>query len=438
MARAELKIGIGADTTGFDAGVNKARAGAESFASKLNGLKSIVIGAFSIGAVTSFARSLTTMADDMATAAKTVGITMQSMIGLRDIMAESGIEADSMLRILSKLVDAQGQAGQGNATIVNAMKALNIEQREFQSLNAGQLLELLARKYIDAGKSAEAFSAIGQIFGQRIGPQMIEVLDRINSEGLAKISGNAESAASGLTALAQTSDNLEKSWSKIKGHVAAWLGYISGGIQIMAAMAGGLSFQEAGEQAFGSGPDKKSPLHDDSYDITKPGKEQERWYKLYEESLLRQMDSSQKIAYWENEIAMLKKAQTQSLEEEYKKQSDILEREKKIAEIKKQETREQDELNKKTDETLKNARKEKAEYSLKKSDILAGKGIGTPTEARVDSLQRVGGLVGGVSGAGSQEIRIAERQTSIQEALRELSLETNRQLSEINQKLAEV
>jgi hypothetical protein len=215
VAIAELKALLGMDSSKFKAGARDAKNQVTSLQKTLQAAGRQMAAAFSVGAILAFSRKMMTLADDLQTAANTVGITMESMLGLKSAMAESGIGADAMLRIMGKLKNAQGEVVEGNITFTDALKKLNISEKEFVALDVDKLLEFMANKYMDAGESAEAFNAITSIFGERIGPQLIEVLQRLNQDGLQQYIDESSKAAEGMRDLAEANDVLESAMNKV-------------------------------------------------------------------------------------------------------------------------------------------------------------------------------------------------------------------------------
>ncbi len=78
------------------------------------------------------------------------------------------------------------------------------------------------------------------------------------------------------------------------------------------------------------------------------------------------------------------------------------------------------------------------EAEEKQAAIAEGVGIAIPEMARVNSMQRIGGIVGGVEGAGNQAARIAERTLAIAEATQALERDMYRKLSDIEARLTEL
>jgi hypothetical protein len=398
MAQAELKAFAKLDGKDFEAGIKRVSSATDTFASKLGGMKRLIAGAFTIGAITAFSRKMLTMADDLQTAANTVGITMESMLGLKSAMAESGIGAESMLRIMGKLKNAQGEVIEGNKTFVDALVALNISQKEFVSLGVDDLMEVLARAYADSGESAEAFSAISAIYGERIGPQLIEVFQRLNKEGLQKFKEDAAGAADGMSELAAASDALEKLWDKLTIAAANFVGYLNM-VKDVAIAAGNAVRSFAGSDAKFSErwAGVKKAVVDAVAKPTSTEIERPR----------QQAQASQQSAI---NVAALERNQAAGAQKLADQQARI------DARADKERQKRQDIWD---------------AASARRQDLLAGGGA-VPEMARVGSLQRMGGIVGGVAGAGDQAARIAERQLKVNEEIEKIMGDALAKLSKLD------
>lgn len=411
MARAELKAVATLDKSGFDAGVSGVK-------TQLAGLKSVVAGAFGVGAIMSFGRMMLKTADDMQTAANTFGLTMQDMIGMQAAFAESGIKADSFMRILARLPEAQNLVIERNKGMIEGLKSLGISQEEFVTSAPDKLLERIAQGYATATDKLGAHNAITEIFGLRIGPQMIEVLQRIGKDGFDKFKEGAEGAAKGMTELAKASDALEEFWKNI----IIGAGKAVGAIAEVAEEMGRLSVQNdiAG---------KKRGVLSTMFEAI--GR---KFYKgKFDEDILSDR-VKQAVApatqpattpAQQASLDKLKSAQAEEARKELEKR------------IKAQnEATKRDEARQSKEDAYNEAQDKIAEdFAKGAKDIRSGKGIATPDLPSVDALQKIGGLVGGVAGRGQQQARMMERQVNASEAIQELVRETNQKLAELDRKL---
>lgn len=423
-ARAELRATASLDGKQFEVGMRKIKGEVGGFASQLGGLKSMIAGAFTVGAVVSFGRKMLQTADDLQTAATSVGITMEAMLGLQSAMAASGIKAESMLKILGKLKSTQGEVVNGVKTYTDAIKDLNISEEEFVGLNVDRVLELLAKQYAEAGGSAEAFNAINKIFGERIGKDLIEVFGRLNKEGLDAFTEKSKAAASGMRDLAAASDSIEEAQNYLTRATGATVGWFMKRGEKIAdfrsewqvyhkALAEGKGSRHARVELnkfralmakvdAGAKPEKAA---DTSADV-----EALKTRKEAEAAAAKEKADKEAAAAADKAAAEAKSAALKKEEEQVKR----------ILEID----------------------KARVKYAEQQEEVIAGhkeaegaieeRSGAIPQMFRVDAMQRIGGMVGGASGMEQQWARIQERQASLQKELNDLMRQTNSKLDELH------
>jgi hypothetical protein len=408
MARAELKAVATLDKSGFDAGVGGMK-------TQLSGLKNIVAGAFGVGAIMSFGRMMLRTADDMQTAASTFGLTMQDMIGMQAAFAESGIKADSFMRILARLPEAQNLVIERNKGMIEGLKALGISQEEFVTSSPDKLLERIAQGYTTATDKMGAHNAITEIFGLRIGPQMIEVLQRIGTDGFDKFKEGAEGAAKGMTELAKASDAIERFWNNIIIGAGKAVGAIAEVGEEIGRLTSQISLKEFLTSDFWTLKDKVMAVKKEDSDWQGSVGIQKDPTKLEPATTPAQQASLDKLKSAQAEEAR------KELEKRIKAQNEA--------------TRRDEARQSKEDDYNEAQDKIASDYSKSAKEFRAGKGIATPDLPAVDALQKIGGLVGGVAGRGQQQARMMERQANASEAIQKLVQETNLKLAELDRKL---
>ena len=455
MAQAELKTVASLDDRGFSAGLGRMKSHTDTFGAGLGRLKGMIAGAFTISAITSFTKSLMNMADDMMTTAETFGLSVESVLALQTAMAGSGMGAEDMMRIFGRLKDSQAEVANKNKIMLDAVAALGIGYREFMALPIDRLLARIGEKYVEAGRSTQAFGAISDIFGQRIGPAVIEVLERINTQGLDGFIEKSKEAADATRQFAAASDYLEESIVRMKQTSMTTMSKVvellASSANVYARMLEGKSYSEAvflealeydKRNSPSDAPGAPPPPPEKPWQETPEGvKALEAWFRKKEELMLRDMSLADQAAWHERELRAVQAdaaAAAFNSKTYYELENKIFELKKKIRDIeekqaKAKEARIEKELAAYRDqlEILRDAGEQQAA-------IAEGRGIPVPDMARVDSMQRMGGIVGGVAGAGSQAARIAERQLATAEAMRELVAETNRKLADVAVRLKEL
>jgi len=408
----ELKAIAKLDGKPFERNVKKMGNSVDKFkTNQLAGLKNAIAGAFAIGGLIQFGRKLLKTADDLQTAANIFGTTIETMIAFQNVMAESGIGAERFNKIFARIAGAQVDVKNGLKTYIDALKEMNITADEFKSLKVDEVLELMASKYAEIGDKQQFVGGMTKLLGART-VDLIEVFQRMN-RGMGSFRAEAEGAAEGMRELAKASDLFEKIGNKLITSQAKNIGLLAEGWRlakvaaidyyekitgkqgwkgvVSAIFTGGASSlgSKAVKEAFIKGPETSPTATAPGGAAAGPGRDPATERKA--------ADAQTKLA----------NAATRADEKRHKKEDDF--------------NRAQDKL--------------ATDFSKKSADIQSGKGISAPSMARVDPLQAIGGLIGGVAGKGDQAARIAERQTKTQEAMERLMIESNRKLEELNLKM---
>jgi len=407
----ELKAIAKLDGKPFERNVKKMGNSVDKFkTNQLAGLKNAIAGAFAVGGLIQFGRKLLKTADDLQTAANIFGTTIETMIAFQNVMAESGIGAERFNKIFARIAGAQVDVKNGLKTYIDALKEMNITADEFKSLKVDEVLELMASKYAEIGDKQQFVGGMTKLLGART-VDLIEVFQRMN-RGMGEYRAEAEGAAEGMRELAKASDLFEKIGNKLITSQAKNVGLLAEGWRlakvaavdyyekitgkqgwkgiVSAVLTGGLTSlgAKAVKEAFIKGPEAPP---------TAPS-------VAAGAGLIRDATTERKAADAQTKLA---NAATRLDEKRHKKEDDF--------------NRAQDKL--------------AMDFAEKRAGIMSGKGIEMPGMARVDPLQAIGGLIGGVAGKGDQAARIAERQTKTQEAMERLMIESNRKLEALNLKM---
>jgi hypothetical protein len=392
MAQAEIKTVATLDNAPFKAGIG-------GMSSQLSGLKGIIAGAFSVGAIVSFGRSMLQTADSMKQIGDATNLQMGSMVALKTVAAENNMGFDQMSKVLGKLRNAQGEVVSLSKPMLDALQKLGITAEEFVGIPVDEVLEKIAKKFSESGGSADAFNAVTAIFGEKIGPKMMDMLRALADEGMVNLKKRTEDATKGFEDLSKAQSNLEKfkSGAELKAGELVGAGMEIGAAKDRLVGSGGIFgaikrfFNKSKGPVFGKDdytgqPDVKKPLN-----LAKP------------------VDPA--IAADQATLAANKRNVAQKAVDA------------ELARIEKKAMSNDDYINER-EKTIN-------EFSKKRADLMAGT---APAMDQADALQRIGGLVGGMSG-GSQVARIAERQAKAAEAIETLTRETNSKLADLNRKM---
>lgn len=404
MAQAELKVIAKLDSSQVASGLS-------SMSSQLSGMKGMIAGAFGVGAILSFGKNLLRTADDMAKIAGATNLTLGKLVALKTVAAENNVNMEGLSLVLGKVRDAQGKVVSLSPEMIKALAALKINAEEFIGAGTDEALAMIAKGYVDAKGSAEAYSAVIDILGKS-GGKSIDMLKALAGEGLAPLAERTKDATDGFNALAAAQGNIEKFFNSIQIGAGAAIGKV----MQLGEELGKLSVEKPKQGVIASVFEGIGNIfYQGKFDQDILGKKTKASIAKKQQEEIAKKDvapekSSDLAAFAENKRKARENEMDAALRADEKlsaKEADYNERQDEIA----------------------------IEYQKKLKDIESGKSIGIPGMARVDSLQAIGGIVGGVAGRGDQAARIAERQAKTQEAIQNLLQETNTKFDQLNRKL---
>lgn len=180
MAIQSLLAKIGVDTKAFNSGLKGAEKRVGMFRGAIMKLGTAIAG---IGFV-AMARNAINTGSRISDLSEQLRINAEALQTLNAIAIKAGVEQKTLERAIRNVSIRTQEAVDGNKTYLEAFERLGISIKNFTNLPTEKKLEAIAQSYSRAGKSQEAFADIANILGQKAGPEMLEVLRRINDEGL--------------------------------------------------------------------------------------------------------------------------------------------------------------------------------------------------------------------------------------------------------------
>lgn len=199
MASSSILAKIGLNSAGFKTGLAQCRMAASSFKKSVggmfSGIGSQILGAFGLSAGVAGLGMLTRKAietgsqiSDMATHLR-IGTTELQV--LQSVARDAGVDMSKFEMALNNLNLRTAEACEGNDKYREAFERLGIDLRKFASLPMEQKLAAIANGYKKSGESLVSLNDVSTLLGQKAGPQLLEVLDRISSEGMASLTASA-------------------------------------------------------------------------------------------------------------------------------------------------------------------------------------------------------------------------------------------------------
>lgn len=178
-------------------------------------------GAFSIGAITSFAKATIDMADEVNRASQVVGLSTEAFSGLQYAAKQAGVESATFQTSLTKLSKTAVDAADGTGTAADAFKALGVSVKgaDGSLKSVDQLLIETADAFSKYGDSAEKTAAAQAIFGKS-GAELLPFLNEGRS-GIEALRAEAERLGLVIsTDAAQAADQFNDTMDRLKGAVS--------------------------------------------------------------------------------------------------------------------------------------------------------------------------------------------------------------------------
>lgn len=209
-AVARLKALLGLDTKEFKAGVRDAKSQAGGLSSSLKVVGGLIAGAFSVGAVVSFGKSLLGMAGTLQDMSDNLDVSVKSLAGLSISTAGAGVDIEKLTQMLGKLQGKQADVARGDKKVIETFEQLGISVDQVIDSDPIQLFEMVAQA---ASKSGVAVSVLGDIFGEKLGNKTLNLMKEIAENGIPEIS---DATAEAISRADELGDRWEKAMQKIK------------------------------------------------------------------------------------------------------------------------------------------------------------------------------------------------------------------------------
>lgn len=153
----KLRAELGGDGSGFHAMMNRANAAKDKFASAFGGLKNVIAGAFTVGAITSFANKTIQAASHLRDLADRLGVNVEWLQETGFAAKQAGADVDKLTKFLEKLGENREMALQGGETgrmKLAAFERLGISEAGLRGTNLQGLFDQIAKAYKEGNQQA--------------------------------------------------------------------------------------------------------------------------------------------------------------------------------------------------------------------------------------------------------------------------------------------
>jgi len=180
---ANIKSRATLDSAGFNSGLNSMEMRTSKFSKKMKSTGKAIQGLFAAAMFRQAVNGMRSYADEVIRLADVTGMSTDSIQRLMSVSVGAGIDQERLTKSFTALANAQGEARRGLKTYQRAFEELGISMQDVDRLNMEQLFIRVASGIAKSTDKTTALNTAGDIFGNRVGPKMIEVLNQVAKEG---------------------------------------------------------------------------------------------------------------------------------------------------------------------------------------------------------------------------------------------------------------
>ena len=181
----------------------------------------LAAGAVALGGLALILKANLKSIDSLAKLSRNLGISIDKLQGLRMAAEIAGVGSDKLDKSLKKLTKAVFDAGKGLSTAIDAFEVLGIKAADLEGMDVGQVFDIVADAVKRTGQSMETTGALMDIFGAKMGTDMVELL-RQGAEGLDTFRQEIEDMGLSLSAVdAAKVEAANDAWTRFKGILKA-------------------------------------------------------------------------------------------------------------------------------------------------------------------------------------------------------------------------
>ncbi len=205
-----LKAVFGLDATGVKTELKQLRKETNEFVQTWANLGIAAAGA----AFIALSKGAADMASELKKVSGELGINVQSLQVLDAVAMRNNESQEKLRSALEKTRTATQEAAEGNEKLQKAFGILGVNLNEINRLPLEQKFAAIARGMVKAENQQAAYNAVADIFGAKVGPQLINSLTDLGKNGFDAAAKSA--AAAGLVMSNNTIVALEKAQSAIE------------------------------------------------------------------------------------------------------------------------------------------------------------------------------------------------------------------------------
>ena len=191
-----LKAVFGIDATGVKTEIKQLRKELNTFVRDYAKLGA----GLAIGAFVALSKGAIDLGSKLSDLSLQIGINVEKLQVLNALARDAGVAQETMNKALIKTRTSAQEAAEGNKTYADAFAALGINVREFLALPAEERIVAIGKAYERSADKNKAYNAVAGIFGEKVGPKMMEVLGVLANQSFPSLEASAKKAGDVMSA----------------------------------------------------------------------------------------------------------------------------------------------------------------------------------------------------------------------------------------------
>lgn len=198
---AKLMAGIGLNTDEFKRGIAEVGAKTQETQRDFANLKRFIADAFSTMAIKSFLASFANAALSINAAASAAGATTTGFQALKFAVSDNGLSADKLNSALVRLDASMIQALDDAGAQRKAFAALGISMDDVAGKPTDEVFGMIADAVSGASDKTDAYNAIIDLFGKKMGGYVLPMLKVVSDEGFANLTKEVRESGRAISEL---------------------------------------------------------------------------------------------------------------------------------------------------------------------------------------------------------------------------------------------
>ena len=190
MADFSLTAIFGMDSSGVKTELKSLKRSVLSFAEDFAKLGA----AAGVGAFVALSKGAMELAGSLADASANIGINVESLQALQAQHKRNGVSNEELAKALEKTKIAVISAAEGDVKAEAALKKLGLASADLIKLPLAEQYAAIAKGAAGAKNSNEAFSAVADLLGAKVGPKLMGSLKELGEVGLPGVTKGAQEA----------------------------------------------------------------------------------------------------------------------------------------------------------------------------------------------------------------------------------------------------